>query len=656
MIKKLFRQKLSANWHYYIWFVLILRLIIPFASPNSFNVLNFIPQYQQAIDFPQISMPSVQQQEQPTTEIQVKTNNASADQGTIATGKETNTTTQWSPLGVVSEWLIWQISTFIWIIGVLGILTYILLINGLILFKIRKLPVCESELILERLQECQSKLKIRNHVAIVYEDSIKSPAIIGLWHPKIMISPEIVNRLSAKELSYIFLHELSHMKRRDLLINGLVLVLQVIYWFNPIIWYALHQMKQDCEIACDATALAVLKTEEHKKYGKTIISMLQLLSESKWVPGTLGFVSKFNTRRIIMITEYRRTTLKWTVAALALTLVVGCSSLNNPINSQPKAASPTVQQDTTTTPSPINSSSGNANSIVYQNTQYGFSFSLPGDWKGYSIVSSPWQGTSASGGVNVESGPMISIRNPQWTSAAPTQDIPIMIFTIDQWNSLQQDVFHIGAAPINPSELGRNNTYVFALPARYNYAFPKGYQEVETILKGSPFQTTSVTQQHPDSTESLLSNMMISGKQGKVVFNNDFAAKTNTIEDIEKVWGKPDKTDWVSSLDESYNTYSSHSLVFGVNKGDQITEVRSYDSRLKGITLAQAKEVLGRPVYDNKSKGQEIIGYTTGTEFKIELVFPQITQDNPNPVLDHYNVLYPQGTVNSMANYPGRQW
>ncbi|MDP1086626.1 hypothetical protein Q6245_30140, partial [Klebsiella pneumoniae] len=68
--------------------------------------------------------------------------------------------------------------------------------------------------------------------------------------------------------------------------------------------------------------------------------------------------------------------------------------------------------------------------------------------------------------------PMISIRHPDWTSQNPRQDIPIMIFTLAQWNMLQQDEFHIGAAPINPSELGRNTSYVFARPARYNYAFP----------------------------------------------------------------------------------------------------------------------------------------------------------------------------------------
>ncbi|MTI84339.1 MAG: hypothetical protein FH756_10630 [Firmicutes bacterium] len=132
-----------------------------------------------------------------------------------------------------------------------------------------------------------------------------------------------------------------------------------------------------------------------------------------------------------------------------------------------------------------------ANSIVYRNTQYGFNFSLPERWKGYSIVTGKWEGNAFKGpqsGKIIETGPMISIRHPDWTSQNPRQDIPIMIFTSAQWNMLQQGEFHIGAAPINPSELDRNTSYVFALPARYNYAFPPGYKEVENILKSNPLQ------------------------------------------------------------------------------------------------------------------------------------------------------------------------
>jgi hypothetical protein len=343
---------------------------------------------------------------------------------------------------------------------------------------------------------------------------------------------------------------------------------------------------------------------------------------------------------------------KWVIAALAIILVVGCSSpqKNTAVTDQKNA-----NHNTQNSPS----SSTDANSIVYNNTQYGFNFTLPGSWKGYSIVNSVWegliQGGQQNGEIVVETGPIISIRDPKWTSQTPRQDIPIMVFTLDQWNSLQQGVFHIGAAPIGPSELERNNSYVLALPARYNYAFPSGYEEVETILASNPLQTTQTTQLHPDSTESLVFNLLVFAQQGKVI-NSDFSVKTTTIEDIEKVWGKADKIDYVASAKGRYATYTSHNVVFGINKGDQIFELRSYDSRLKSVTITKAKDVLGTPVYNVKNNGQEIIGYTAGSEFKVEMVFPQPTKDNPNPVMDHYNVLYPQGTVNNMADDPGRQW
>ena len=53
---------------------------------------------------------------------------------------------------------------------------------------------------------------------------------------------------------------------------------------------------------------------------------------------------------------------------------------------------------------------------------------------------------------------------------------------------IQQEKISVSAAPIPPSELGRNNKYVFALPARYNYSFPIGYEEVDKILKENPLK------------------------------------------------------------------------------------------------------------------------------------------------------------------------
>jgi len=129
--------------------------------------------------------------------------------------------------------------------------------------------------------------------------------------------------------------------------------------------------------------------------------------------------------------------------------------------------------------------------VQYENTEYSFIFSLPDSWEGYQIVVDEWEGTpinSDNYNGKQEKGPLLSIRHPKWTTDTPRQDIPIMIFTNTQWEDLQKGEFHIGAAPIGPKELDHNEKYVFALPARYNFEFPEGYEEVEEILAKDPLK------------------------------------------------------------------------------------------------------------------------------------------------------------------------
>lgn len=178
-------------------------------------------------------------------------------------------------------------------------------------------------------------------------------------------------------------------------------------------------------------------------------------------------------------------------------MLAGCAggSVGNTI--APPSANPTASAlpSAVITAAPL-STAPQSQGVVYYNTQYGFSFELPESWQNFSIVDSRWEGLAVTGekaGKIVEEGPELSIRHPQWTAENPRQDIPILIFTLDQWDALQKEDFHIGAAPIGPSELARNSRYVFALPARYNFAYPAGYEEVETILKSQPLKPVEPT-------------------------------------------------------------------------------------------------------------------------------------------------------------------
>lgn len=198
------------------------------------------------------------------------------------------------------------------------------------------------------------------------------------------------------------------------------------------------------------------------------------------------------------------------VSIVLLTLVFTACTPSADIKSSP---SPTVAitpsalptQTITLAPTPtktVQPASTAASTIVYKNTTYGFSFTLPKSWSDYKIITSKWEGTTSKS--SAVTGPMISIRHPLWTTKDPRQDIPIMVFTLSQWKAIEhsypnpdtannsyppnQEDITIGAAPVGPAELGRNSKYVFALPARYNYAFPTGYEEVEQIMSSKPLK------------------------------------------------------------------------------------------------------------------------------------------------------------------------
>lgn len=126
--------------------------------------------------------------------------------------------------------------------------------------------------------------------------------------------------------------------------------------------------------------------------------------------------------------------------------------------------------------------------ITYTNRQYGFTFTLPASWQGYSIATTTWTGwvSCPSGDCTAATGTEVLIRNPQWTAQNPWQDIPIMVFTTNEWSAVTSEALTVSAAPFNPAKLGQNARYVFALPARYNFALREGWQEVDMIMQSKP--------------------------------------------------------------------------------------------------------------------------------------------------------------------------
>ncbi len=52
----------------------------------------------------------------------------------------------------------------------------------------------------------------------------------------------------------------------------------VVYWFNPLVWYALKEMRNDREVACDTSVLKMLEEDDYENYGNTLINFAEKVS------------------------------------------------------------------------------------------------------------------------------------------------------------------------------------------------------------------------------------------------------------------------------------------------------------------------------------------------------------------------------------------
>ena len=128
------------------------------------------------------------------------------------------------------------------------------------------------------------------------------------------------------------------------------------------------------------------------------------------------------------------------------------------------------------------------NVVEYRNEQLGLSVKLPESWRGFSDVSPgmEWTAYAVGTGKAVDTGPMVVLQHPLWTQSKPYENLPIMVFTPAQWAHVGHegpDEWSVSAAPIPPSVLASNSAYVFALPARYNYDYAQGFQELDDAIR-----------------------------------------------------------------------------------------------------------------------------------------------------------------------------
>jgi len=147
-----------------------------------------------------------------------------------------------------------------------------------------------DEAILDILGDAQEALGMRRGVKLLTTDRLSSPILFGLLKPRIVLPASALENLSHEQLKPIFLHELTHFRRRDLWVNWVQVALQTAYWFHPLVWLANIRLRRERELIVDDVVLSHLGGER-QTYGHSLMSVLKLAARrSLLAPGYVGIV------------------------------------------------------------------------------------------------------------------------------------------------------------------------------------------------------------------------------------------------------------------------------------------------------------------------------------------------------------------------------
>ncbi len=314
LIQLILRRRLPVRWHYLLWALLLIRLAVPWLPESKWSIFNLVPQ---SIQHGRIIESFSQSRRADPMDFYMY--------GRFASAPQTTNESEAASVRFV------RMLPFLWLVGTVLIAGYISMRSiGLWWIVKRERPVTDSE-ILDLLEDCKMQMGVQTILGVVVSDRIKSPALFGFIRPRLLLPQGMLETFSHEELRYVFIHELAHLKQRDIYLGWLMALLHIVHWFNPLMWFAFGRMRADRELACDRLAISTMGPDEPPKYGRTIVSLLDSFSQACYLPSVAGIVEDTCQieRRIKMIADYKKTPRPRWAGAMLLVAVLACVVLTN---------------------------------------------------------------------------------------------------------------------------------------------------------------------------------------------------------------------------------------------------------------------------------------------------------------------------------------
>lgn len=322
-VRNIFDNKISGKWKCIMWSIVLVALLIPIRF--EIKTEKKMPQIQNEIierveDIKYIGSYEVTEEE--NSDLPNLEENEPIIQNNESINSSVNNINIEHAKNKISvkTIVINIVIPYIWLLGtIIFILTFLSGI-GKINKRISR-NVYRDERLELILNDCKNQLNIKKKVKIILQKYKKVPSIFGIFNPAILITEKTLQE-DNETIKYIFLHELAHYKRKDIVFNFILLCVLSIHWFNPVVWFLFNKIRQDIEIGADELASKKLNKNEKKEYGMVLINLLRNKQEENYTANMLCMsdTGKNMERRIYMIKGKRKSVI---LSFMLVTIIVG---------------------------------------------------------------------------------------------------------------------------------------------------------------------------------------------------------------------------------------------------------------------------------------------------------------------------------------------
>jgi len=328
LCRPLYKQRLSKRWQYYIWLIVIARLLIPFSL--EINLVGSLINEATPAGITQ----SINENH---TRSDLRASYRNFVEGIPATPYTPSQQAQYHTQSITQEparnlltniantilsnlWIAWLV------IAIALFVRKITIYQSFVRFvKAGRKPV-EDFATLERFGRMLEQAGIKRTVGLYTNSLVSSPLLIGFFRPYIVLPTLNINE---SDFRHTIQHELTHYRRGDMFYKWLVQLTICLHWFNPLVHVMANEINNACEFSCDEAVIKNLGQNAIKSYGDTLLGAINIGRNfrSSLSAVSLSGNNKIIKERLDMIKNYRRKPRIAIATALIAALILGMGAL-----------------------------------------------------------------------------------------------------------------------------------------------------------------------------------------------------------------------------------------------------------------------------------------------------------------------------------------